>query len=78
MPTVAKIGGYRFFFFSNEGNEPPHVHVESQDAYAKFWLEPVSLAKSIGYNASELTRLRKLVLEHKERFQEKWHEHFDR
>ena len=78
MPTVVRIGRHRFFFFSNEGTEPPHVHVESGDAYAKFWLEPVSLDKSIGYNASELTRVRRLVLEHQERFQERWHEYFSR
>ena len=78
MPTVARLAKHRFFFFSNEGHEPPHIHVESGDAYAKFWLEPVTLAHSIGYNASELTRLRKLVLDHKERFQEKWHEYFNR
>ena len=78
MPTVLRIGGYRFFFFSNEGEEPPHIHVESADKYAKFWLEPVTLAKSVGYHAAELTRLRRLVLEHKERFEENWHEHFGR
>ena len=78
MPTVMRVGGYRFFFFSNEGHEPPHIHAESADRHAKFWLEPISLANSIGYNASELTRLRKLVTEHSERFQEKWREHFSR
>ncbi len=36
MPTVTRIGAYRFFFFSNEGTEPPHVHVEREDALAKF------------------------------------------
>ena len=78
MPTVARIGGHRFFFFSNEGHEPPHIHVETADKQAKFWMEPMSLAHSIGYNASELTRLRKLVVEHREQFKEKWHEHFSR
>ena len=78
MPTVVRIGRHRFFFFSNEGTEPPHVHVESGDKYAKFWLEPVSLAKSVGYHASELTRLRTLVTEHRERFREQWDEYFGR
>ncbi len=78
MPTVSRIGGYRFFFFSNEGEEPPHIHVESGEKYAKFWLAPVSLASSVGYSAPELTRLRKLVTEHSERFKEAWHEYFSR
>ena len=76
MPTILKIGGYRFFFFSNEGMEPVHVHVESAGQYAKFWLQPVALASSVGYNAKELTRLRKMVEERSELFWEKWHEYF--
>ncbi|MEW6201505.1 MAG: DUF4160 domain-containing protein [bacterium] len=54
MPTVLKVGRFRFFFFSNEWDEPIHIHIESGDEYAKFWLEPVQLAKSVGYNAKEL------------------------
>ena len=44
MPTVRRIGSARFFFYSNEGSEPPHVHVEQGGSVAKFWLAPVSLA----------------------------------
>ena len=54
MPTVTRIKGLRFFFFSNESKEPAHIHVESDDKYAKFWIDPVHLAKSVGYNAKEL------------------------
>ena len=61
MPTILQIHGYRFFFFSNEGFEKRHIHVESADNYAKFWLKPVALASSFGYNSSEITNLRKLV-----------------
>jgi len=77
MPTVLRTGPHRFFFFSNEGDEPPHIHIETADNYAKFWLEPVMLARSVGYNASELNQLRKLVEEHRELFLEKWHGFFD-
>lgn len=49
VPTLLVFGGLRFFFFSNEGMEPPHVHVEAGDGAAKFWLEPaVELAFSVG------------------------------
>jgi hypothetical protein len=54
MPTVYRERGFRFFFWSNERNEPPHVHVESGDGYAKFWLTPVSLAESVNYDSSEV------------------------
>jgi hypothetical protein len=57
MPTALRIDGYRFFFFSNEGNEPVHIHVESGDGYCKYWINPVSLAYSTGYNSTELTRI---------------------
>jgi len=71
-----RIGRYRFFFFSNEGSEPTHVHIESGDEYAKFWIEPVSLAKSVGYSASELKEIGRLVGKHKSLIKEKWDEYF--
>jgi hypothetical protein len=46
MPTLLRIEGFRFFFYSNEQDEPPHVHVEKGDGEAKFWLQPVALAYS--------------------------------
>lgn len=57
MPTVLKINGHRFFFFSNEGNESAHIHIETGSKYAKFWLNPVRLELSPGYNSKELTQL---------------------
>ena len=77
MPTVLRIEGYRFFFYSGENNEPPHIHVEFGDRLAKFWLEPVELASSKRFRAHELTLLRALVLEHRKAFLEAWNEHFD-
>lgn len=62
--------------FSNEGTEPPHVHVETGDRYAKFWLSPVALARSIGNTAEDLRELRELVAEHRDLFEEKWHASF--
>jgi hypothetical protein len=50
--------GFRFFFFSNEGTEPPHIHVERGDGYAKFWLEPVDLADAKDLKNQDLKRAR--------------------
>jgi len=44
MPTVLRSGPYRFYFYSHEPNEPPHIHVDRDDLSAKFWLNPVQLA----------------------------------
>lgn len=75
MPTILRVRGYRFFFFSREGQEPAHIHVQHAECYAKFWLDPVSLARNYRFRSHELTELSKLVAEHRALFEEKWHEH---
>ena len=76
MPTVLRIGPYRFYFFSNEGNEPPHIHVERDNEVAKFWLDPVQLARSKGFRRQELNRIYRLVERHQRDLLASWHEHF--
>lgn len=61
MPTVLRRGPYRFYFFSHEPNEPPHVHVDRDQLSAKIWLQPVALARNIGFAAHELNRILRLV-----------------
>ena len=63
MPTVMRIGPYRFHFYSREGNEPPHIHVTREELEAKFWLRPVSLAANHGFATAELGRIQRLVEE---------------
>ena len=76
MPTILRVAGYRFFFFSNERQEPAHIHVEQAARYAKFWLEPVSLAANVGFRSGELSELHTLVNEHRVLFVGKWNEYF--
>ncbi len=76
MPTVLQVKGYRFFFFSLEGNEPPHIHVEQAERFAKFWLNPVSLVKSRGLRSGELSEIQKIVEENQDALLERWNEHF--
>jgi hypothetical protein len=61
VPTVLRRGPYRFYFFSHEPNEPPHVHVDRDQLSAKIWLQPVALARNIGFAAHELNRILRLV-----------------
>lgn len=78
MPTLLRIAGFRFFFFSNEGHEPPHVHVERAEASAKFWLQPeVRLEWSSRFRPRERTRLQQIIEEHQQLFLEKWDEYFE-
>lgn len=75
-PTVLRSGPYRLFFFSNEGDEPPHVHVQRERMLAKFWLVPVGLARSTGFSPTELRRIQSIVTEHAGALLEAWYEHF--
>lgn len=77
MPTIFRHRGYRFFFFSLEGAEPPHVHVEKAERYAKFWLDGAVLARNRGFRSRELATIRRLVRQNEALIREKWHEHFD-
>ncbi len=76
MPTVLRSGPYRFYFYSHEPNEPPHVHVDRDDLSAKFWLDPVALAVNFGFNSREITRLEAIVSANREALLEAWHGYF--
>jgi hypothetical protein len=76
MPTVLRVGPYRFFFYSSDGKEPPHTHVERDDDVAKFWLDPVRLARSGGFRPAELRDIARLVTEHRQTLLEAWNEFF--
>jgi hypothetical protein len=76
MPTVLRLGPYRFYFYSHEPNEPPHVHIDRDKESAKFWLEPVGLARNLGFNAKELRKLQRLVENHQDMLLEAWYGRF--
>lgn len=76
MPTILRIGRFRFFFYSSNGVEPPHVHVEAGDGVAKFWLNPVRLAGSRGMARYELSRLYQIVIDHRGTFVRAWDAYF--
>ncbi|MBU3006087.1 DUF4160 domain-containing protein [Paraglaciecola arctica] len=76
MLTVLRIGPFRFFFYSNENGEPPHIHIQRENMLAKFWVKPVTLASSTRFSRIGLRKLQQLVTENKEVFLEAWNEHF--
>ena len=78
MPTVTRIGPYRFFFYSDDWQEPRHVHVERDHSKAKFWLDPVRLDRSTGFASAELNRIQKLVDENVAELRRSWDEYFGR
>lgn len=77
VPTLLRIGPYRFYFYSRE-HDPPHVHVESAQGSAVFTFGPVGVMRAKGYTRRELGRLEEIVRRHEAEFLERWHEYFDR
>ncbi len=57
-------------------NEPIHIHVESAGKYAKFWIDPIALARNIGFRSFELTEIRNIIVENKRIIKERWNEYF--
>lgn len=76
MPTILRIGSCRFYFYSHEPNEPPHIHVDREECSAKFWLKKVSLAHNLGFAKKELNKLHELVQDHQKQFLDEWNAYF--
>ena len=76
MPTLALQGPYRFFFYSREPGEPPHVHVRAGRATAKIWLGSLGVAKFKHFNDREIAAIVRIVRERREEFLDGWHGHF--
>lgn len=79
MPTVLRLEGFKFFFYSDEGDprEPPHIHVFKVGQEAKFWLTPeVKLARNDGYDAKTLRKVATLVTNHRNQLEKAWNEYF--
>lgn len=79
MSALLIVNGLRFFFYSNENSEPPHVHVTKGEASGKIWLEPdISVAYLYKFTNSEEKLIMETVISHVEEFKKKWNEYFDK
>lgn len=78
MPTVMKLGPYRFHFYSDEGNEPAHIHVEISNGECKFWLDPIRLARNKGVSPKNIRQIERIVFEYRDFLEDKFHEYFSR
>jgi len=76
MPTVLRIGPFRFFFYAGDRDEPCHVHVERDNKIAKIWIDPVRLQTSGGFSRKELSQILKIIVEHRINIQEAWNDYF--
>jgi hypothetical protein len=76
MPTVFRVGPYRFFFYAGDRDEPADIHVERDDKVAKFWLDPTTLQRSGGFSRTEIRRIHELVQMHHKELLEAWNDYF--
>ncbi len=77
MPTVLRVGAYRFFFYSNENAEPAHIHVRSADGEAKYWLDPVTMVWNRGFNERQLRQIEQIIDENQADLLAAWDEFFE-
>ncbi|WP_206610255.1 DUF4160 domain-containing protein [Leptospira yasudae] len=80
VPKVFESNGYKFFFFSNEGNprEPLHIHVRKGERVAKFWIEPeILLDENYGFRSQELTWIQEEIEKNRRLIQGKWNDFFN-
>ena len=79
MPTIFLIKGYRFFFFSADRDEPPHVHVKKGDGDGKIWLLPeIKPEYFFKFKTQEEKEILKIIIEHKNTLISKWYEYFEK
>ena len=76
MPTLLRIGAFRFYLYSHEPNEPPHVHIDRGDATIKIWLDSLDVAKNLGFKAHEIKGVVDMVRANRDSFLEAWHGYF--
>ena len=75
-PTVLRVKGFRFYFFSRE-EKRAHVHVQHAEGEAKFWIDPtVELHANYGLKAKRLAEAQALVEEHVNEIRDAWAKHF--
>ena len=76
MPTVLRWKGYRFFFWSGDRGEPPHIHVKRGAGEAKVWLDPIGLQKTVDFKDHEIREIVRKVRQQQATLLKAWHDHF--
>ncbi len=75
MPTVLRVNGYRFFFYSADCSEPAHIHVERGTLVAKFWLNPITLSDTGRFRQRQLNEIRRIIEDYQSELLTAWAEH---
>ena len=76
MPTLLRAQGYRFYFYSQDGTEAPHVHVDKDGKSAKYWMESLVVARNVHFTQIELREIARIISNHKLDFLRDWNDYF--
>jgi hypothetical protein len=77
VPKVLEINGFTFFFYSQEGSEPPHIHVRKAERAAKFWLAPIRLQENHGFSPAQIRFINTTIRENHDLLLKAWNEFFN-
>jgi hypothetical protein len=77
MPTILRQSGFRFFFYSNENAEPPHIHIEKGDASAKVWLDPIEIENAYDFSSREMKQIHEIITKNQFTLIRAWNDYFN-
>ena len=77
MPVILRHKGFKFYFFSNEMDEPIHIHINKAEKNCKIWLVPkIELEYSYGFTSKEISEIFEIVIKNQKTLKNKWDEYF--
>jgi len=80
MPTILVIAGWRLFFYSNENNEPIHIHAVKADMECKYWIdiENFEIKEAFSHDLTVQARreIKKIIYSHFDYIIEQWNIYF--
>jgi hypothetical protein len=74
MPTILVSNGFRFYFYSNEGNEPSHIHVSGRGGEMKIWIPSLMIEFSWNLSPRDQRQVLEIVGVNCSLFLEKWND----
>jgi hypothetical protein len=72
MPIILRVRGYKFWFYEADLNESPHVHIGKEAKVAKYWLDPIKLARAGKFKAIELREIERIIVENQKYLMNVW------
>jgi hypothetical protein len=72
MPVVLRMKGYKFLFYEADLDEPSHIHIGKEGKEAKFWLEPVEMARTGRFKPIQLREIKRIIDEHRDDLVRAW------